>query len=179
MYPAMVRFNLILGCLVLFTLAACTSPRGFSNDAPQVVAQPDKVSALLADAATRASSALETLAAVEQARTPRVSVAPVGNAPSELRRAMTVNWVGPVEPIVATLSGRAGYNFQTAGDKPGTPIIVSLDAVNQPVIDILRDIGLQLGRRGDVKVDSQSKMIEIHYPPHDAPSVGLSGDVSR
>lgn len=175
----MVRIHLILCCFLSVFLTACGLPKGFSGDAPQVVAEPDKVSALLADAATRASSALETLAAVEQARTPRVSVAPVGNAPPELRRAVTVNWVGPVEPVVATLAGRAGYNFQTVGDKPGTPVVVSLDAVNQPVIDVLRDIGLQLGKRADVKVDGETRMVEIHYPPHDSPSVGVGGDMSQ
>lgn len=152
-------------------------PKGFSDDAPQVVAQPDQVSALLADAASKASNALQTLASVEQARTPRTAVAPIGDAPSELRRAVTLNWVGPVDLITQTLASKAGYEFQSVGKKPVSPVVVTINAVNQPVIEVLRDIGLQLGKRGDVRVDGSTRMVEIHYPPEGSHSVGV-GDPS-
>lgn len=145
---------------VLLVLAGCGTP--VRND-PQIVAGPDKVSALLAEAADRASVALETLAAVEQARTPEASIAPVDNAPQELMRAITVNWIGPVEPITKKLADRAGYAFQTVGNAPPAAIVVSVDVNNKPVIEVLRSIGLQLGVRGDVRVDAEQKIIEIHY----------------
>lgn len=155
-------------------LGACAEfPKGFSDDAPQLVAEPDQVSAMLAEAAGRASTALQTLASVEQARTPRVSVSPIGDAPTELRRAVTLNWVGPVDLITQTLASKAGYQFQAVGDKPGTAVVVTINAVNQPVIEVLRDIGLQLGKRGDVRVDGSLRLVEIHYPPHSANSVGV------
>lgn len=154
-------------CLGLLLLAGCDTPaRDFSNSHPQLVAQPDAVSAMLADAADRASKSLETLAAVEYSRSPGVAVGPVGNAPTELRRAITVNWIGPVEPITKTLSERAGYSFQVVGNPPPVPVVVSLDVENTPVIDVLRNIGLQLGMRGDVKVDGPGHAVEIHYPPN-------------
>ncbi|MCD8571669.1 MAG: DotD/TraH family lipoprotein, partial [Alphaproteobacteria bacterium] len=68
---------------------------------------------------------------------------------------------------------KAGYQFQTVGDKPGTPVVVTINAVNQPVIEVLRDIGLQLGQRGDVRVDGSARIVEIHYPPHSAHAVGV------
>jgi len=164
--------------LAPLSLGACGYfPKGFSNDAPQVVAQPDQVSAMLAEAAGKASTALQTLASVEQARTPRVSVSPIGDAPTELRRAVTLNWVGPVDLITQTLASKAGYEFQSVGEKPGTPVVVTINAVNQPVIEVLRDIGLQLGKRADVRVDGDTRMVEIHYPPQGANSVGV-GDPS-
>ena len=164
------RIYSLLSALVISTLAvgisACSSTEKHSNDEPQIVASPDTVSAMLANAADRASSALETLAAIESTRTPATNVGPVGNAPAELRRAITVNWIGPVEPISKTLAQRASYEFLTIGTPPPVPVVVSLDVENRPVIDVLRDIGLQLGVRGDVKVDSQRRVIEIHYPPN-------------
>lgn len=81
------------------SVAACSQDKPVRNDNPQLVASPDKVSLMLANAADRASVALETLAAVEQARSPDIAVAPITNAPAELKRAVTVNWVGPVEPV--------------------------------------------------------------------------------
>ncbi|MCC7305018.1 MAG: DotD/TraH family lipoprotein [Alphaproteobacteria bacterium] len=151
----------------LLVLSACGAvSQNFSASHPQLVASPDTVSGMLADAADRASKSLETLAAVEQARSPEVSMAPPGDAPAELRRAITVNWVGPVEPITKTLAERAGYNFLPVGTPPPVPVIVNIDSENRPVIEVLRDVGLQLGIRGDVRVDSQKRLVEIQYPPN-------------
>lgn len=156
----------ILLASFLFLGGCETTVQSFSGDSPQLVAAPDSVSAMLADAADRAASSLETLAAVEYARTPGVAVSTIGEAPPELRRSITVNWVGPVEPITKTLADRAGYNFMTIGNTPPVPVVVSLDVENRPVIDVMRDIGLQLGMRADVKVDAERRVVEIHYAPN-------------
>jgi defect-in-organelle-trafficking protein DotD len=174
----MVRIGFLAVLTLPLLLGGCGSfPHGFSDDAPQMVAQPDQVSAMLADAAGKASNALQTLASVEQARTPRVTVSPIGDAPTELRRAVTLNWVGPVDLITQTLAAKAGYEFKTVGDKPTTPVVVTINAVNQPVIEILRDIGLQLGKRGDIRVDGTARAVEIQYPPNGSYNVGV-GDPS-
>lgn len=147
-------------------LSACgQGPIYFSNESPQVVASPDKVSSMLADAADRASDALEKLAAVEYAKSPGVAVAPVAGPPRELRRAVTVNWIGPVEPISKTLADRASYHFTVVGAEPPTPLVVSIDVENTPVVDVLRDIGLQMGTRADIRVDVERRAVELHYPP--------------
>lgn len=163
-------------CLIALTalsLSACqTVNRGFDRATPQVVAEPDNVSAMLADAADRVATSLEKLAAVEYQRAPGVAVAPVADAPVELRRAITVNWVGPVEQIVETLANRSSYNFIILGAAPPVPIVVNVDAENMPVVDVLRDIGLQLGVRADIRVDSQNKTVEIQYAP--TTGVGVS-----
>ena len=121
---------------------------------------------MLADAADRAAASLEKLAAVEHARSPGVAIGPVGNAPLEMRRAMTVQWVGPVEELVKTLAQRGNYSFIVVGSAPPIPVIVSVDANNTPIIDILRDVGLQMGMRADVRVDGRKKIVEIHYAPN-------------
>ncbi|MAI61162.1 MAG: hypothetical protein CBB87_01585 [Micavibrio sp. TMED27] len=164
----MVRFSILTSLAVsALSISACsTSPVSFDNETPQIVAAPDKVSLMLAEAADRASNALETLAAVENARAPATQIGPIGNAPPELRRAVTVNWIGPAGPITKTLADRAGYAFMTIGAAPPVPAVVSVDVENRPVIDVLRDIGLQLGVRADVKIDSRRRVVEIHYPPN-------------
>ncbi len=154
-----------LSITALLFSAGCTTVEPFSGDSPQLVAAPDSVSAMLADAADRASTALQTLAAVEYARAPGVPVAPVADAPPELRRSITVNWVGPVEPITKMLADRASYTFAAMGNVPSTPVVVSIDAQNRPVVDVLRDIGLQLGQRANVKVDAEQRVVEIYYAP--------------
>ncbi len=133
---------------------------------PQLVASPDKVSMMLADAADRTSDALEALAAIEQSRTPGIAVPPIANAPKELSRAVTIQWTGPAEPLLRQLAGRAGYGFMAFGNQPSVPPIVNIDAENRRTVEILRDVGLQLGTRADVKVDAAKKMVELHYAPN-------------
>ncbi len=137
----------------------------------QVVSSPDKVSLMLAEAADRASNSLETLAAIEQTRSPGVAVQPIHNAPEELQRAMTLTWVGPPEQVLRKLADRASYDFVALGNRPPVPLVVNVDVQNSPVIETLRDVGLQLGVRADVKVDSTRKIIELHY----APVTGVGG----
>lgn len=167
------KLSYIAMCAMALFVAGCSGlpipkPKGvvdYNEGAPQVVAPPDQVTALLADAADRAAVALETLSAVEHSRSPGVSVAPVANAPMELRRAITIDWVGPVEPMVQTLANRAGYRSSVVGTSPPVPIVVSLDVQNKPIIEALRDVGLQMGQRADITVDSARHVVEIHYPP--------------
>ncbi|GJL85728.1 MAG: hypothetical protein DHS20C02_15030 [Micavibrio sp.] len=147
-------------------VSACETSGVFSDGSPQLVAEPDKVSSLLANAADRAATSLETLASVEYARSSGVAISPIHNAPAELRRAITINWVGPAEPVIKMLADRAGYTFMGVGNPPPTAIVVSVDATNQPVIDVLRDIGLQLGLRADVRVDGATRQVEVHYAPN-------------
>ena len=157
---------LTLTILASLLLSACAP--GYSLNTkrdPQVVANPDKVSLMLAEAADKASNALQTLAAIEQSSAPAVAVQPIHNAPPELMRAMTLTWYGPVEQLLKKLADRASYSFMTVGNQPPVPLVVSMDVENQPVIETLRDVGLQLGTRGDVKVDSTRRMVELHYAP--------------
>ncbi|MEM9468871.1 MAG: DotD/TraH family lipoprotein [Pseudomonadota bacterium] len=153
---------------LLLTLSACShSPFDSvkTKREPQVLASPDKVSLMLAEAADKASNALETLAAVEQERSPAVAVQPIHNAPPELNRSMTLSWVGPADQITKLLADRASYSFLTIGNAPPVPLIVDINVRNRPVIEILRDVGLQLGKRADIKVDATSEIIELHYSP--------------
>lgn len=160
------RFPVLLAALL--TLGACSTLESWSQGgpAPQKVAEPDKVSALLADAADRASNALHSLAEIENQRGPNVAAAPIGDAPLELRQTLTVNWIGPADAITKTLADQAGYQFSVAGNAPAIPVVVSIDAENKPIIEILRDVGLQLGKRADVRVDANAMRVELHYPPN-------------
>lgn len=164
----MVQRNFLIMSLGTLILAGGCTQR---VENPQVVASPDKVSLMLAEAADRASRSLETLAAVEQAQSPGVAVQPIHNAPDELERAITVEWIGPAEQLAQKLADRASYQFLAYGDPPPIPLLVNVNVENRPVIEVLRDIGLQLGARADVKVDAQKKMVEIHY----APVTGIGG----
>ncbi len=157
-------------CMTVFlslaiVLSACAPGHPVTGDEAQLVAQPDKVSAMLAEAADKASNALQTLAAIEQTKTGQPPIIPITGAPPELKRGISINWVGPADQITKMLANRASYGFQVVGAAPPVPIVVSIDVENKPVIEVLRDVGLQMGTRADLKVDGARRVIEIHYAP--------------
>ena len=119
----------------------------------------------LASAVDRASAALQTLASVEQARNPGVSIQSAPSAPQELRRTVSVDWVGPIEPLTRSLADRAGYQMQVNGDMPPVPVIVSVQSQEKSVVEVLRDVGLQAGRRADIVVDPDRRIVELNYAP--------------
>lgn len=154
----------VLGLVLSLSLTACESAT--INKRPQLVAQPDKVSAMLADAADRAANSLETLAAIETTRGPDIAAPSIGNAPAELLRPVSLYWNGPAEQVSRTMANQAGYRFKTVGSRSATELIVLIDVERSTIIDVLRDIGLQLGTRADIKVDAQQRSVELHYAPN-------------
>ncbi len=151
----------IAAAMMTLALSAC---QGLRVD-QQMVASPDPVGLRLASAADRASAALQTLASVEQSRNPGVSIQAVPAAPQELRRTVSLNWVGPIEPLVRTLADRAGYLTQVNGDVPPAPVVVSIIAKQKSVVEVLRDVGLQAGTRADISVDPDRRIVELNYAP--------------
>ena len=150
----------------VLALAACGPwQERIKPSQPQMVAEPDNVTVMLADAADRAAMALETLAQVEQVRTPTAAVSTIPNAPAELRRGVTVEWTGPAEPMVEALSQKTGYTYQVFGTQPPVPLLINLKATNRPAIEVFRDIGLQLGSRANLNVDAQRRVVELYYVP--------------
>lgn len=156
------KLSLFCAAAVALSVAACAPMTKVDQ---QLVAEPDPVSLRLASAVDRASAALQTLASVEQARNPGVAVQSVPYAPQELRRTVSIEWVGPVEPLARRLADRAGYAFKVNGDVPPVPVVVSIQAKQKSVVEVLRDVGLQAGARADVVVDPDQKIVELNYAP--------------
>ena len=154
----------ILVLCASFFMAMLTACAQYKVD-QQLVAEPDPVALRLTSAVDKASAALQTLASVEQAHNPGVSLQLPPSAPRELRRIVTVDWSGPIEPIAKSMADRAGYQMQINGDKPPVPVVVSIVAREKTVIEVLRDIGLQAGQRADVVVDPNRRIVELNYAP--------------
>lgn len=133
-----------------------------------VATEPDVVSLRIAQAAEKASKALNTISGIEQHRAPQLP-APVdySTAPAELRELITVKWTGPIDQMLDSLARRAGMRFNRVGPQHPSPVIVSVDVYQKPLIEVLHDVGLQAGRRADVSVDSASSLVEIRYSPVD------------
>ncbi len=151
--------------LLLVGLASCTST--VTSTVP-VATEPDLVGTRIAQAAEKAAQALDALSGIEQQRTPLVAQnEDFSAAPENLTQPITVRWSGPIEQISQTLATRAGLRYTSRGQQPPVPITVTVDVYQQPLIEVLRNIGLQAGRRADLHLDGHASVLEIRYAPVD------------
>ncbi len=148
--------------VLLMSMTAC----GTTTVTP-LVAENDPVSLRIAQAAEKAGKALDNIAGIEQYRTPMPPMEDFSGAPPALVQPITVTWNGPAEQIVQTLTLKAGYRYRTAGLQPPLPLTVVVNSYEQPLIELLRDIGLQLGNRADVAVDAKNSVVQLRYAPTD------------
>jgi defect-in-organelle-trafficking protein DotD len=159
------KFFSLLGCLALF--AGCDDLSSGGASVTPVAAEPDIVTVKLAQAADKASQALDSIAGIEQQRGPTPPIDDFNSAPSNLMQPVTLRWSGPIEPVTRTLAERAGLKFHVKGSVPPVPLTVNVDVYEQPILHVLRDIGLQAGHRADLAVDAANGIIEVRYAPAD------------
>lgn len=156
------NFLLLLGGLAL--LAGCTGQTSLTP----VATEPDIVTVKLAQAADKASKALDSIAGIEQQRAPAAPpVEDYSNVPSNLMLPVSIRWSGPIEQVTKVLAEQAGMRFRVKGNVPSVPLTVTVDAYQQPIIHVLRDIGLQAGHRADLAVDGAGGFVEIRYAASD------------
>ena len=118
----------------------------------------------LAEAADSVSHSLTQLGATEQAAYPPISVAePPNPATYGMEIPASIEWAGPVEPLIRQIAAATNYRFKALGKKPSIPINVSVTAKNLPMGDILRDVGYQCGKRAQVIVFPSQHIIELRY----------------
>lgn len=155
--------------VLLLGLSGCSTFGGGDGstrvEAVTTAAANDDITARLAEAAQRTANAVENLQSIEQARTPELHTPIVTDAPAELRLLVTVQWTGPWENLLKVMAERVNYQFRVIGKSPATPVVVTIDARQQPFVDVMRNIGLQGAGRADLVLDSQNKVVEVRYAP--------------
>lgn len=157
-------------CSILSLFAVLVALTACEHAPPTVtplVAENDPVALRISQSAQKASAALDALAGIEQYRNPLPPMEQFAGAPQPIAQPITIRWTGPVEQIVQTLAEKAGYTYRTAGAPGNIPLTVLVDAYERPLIDVLRDIGLQLGTRADVAVDINGGVVQLRYGPTD------------
>jgi len=127
------------------------------------LAEIDPIAQSLVASAERTSSAIARLSEIESARTPVADPGRIVAAPPGMDLPLTVSWVGPLEPLIARLANAAGYQFRTVGQSPSVPIIVDVNATDERIVDIMREVGFQSGARAVIAVDVELTMVEVQY----------------
>lgn len=120
--------------------------------------------AQLAEAAAGVSRTLNNLAAMTRAKEPSLyrDMPDVG-ASRQTSGVASVHWVGPIEPLLAQIAKKTGLRLVRYGQRTATPIIVSVDAKQQPISSIIQDISYQAQNHAVVKVNASKHLLELRY----------------
>jgi len=118
----------------------------------------------LAEASYSVSRSVVDLAETAQAAHPIPAEAPPPSPATYGMAGLTsVDWSGPVEPLVRQMARASNYRVRILGTAHAIPVIVTINTKNAMLGDILRDIGYQCGRRAAVLVFPESRVIELRY----------------
>ena len=155
------KIALIISMLPL--LAACVT-NGTSSVDMQTPSNAINETATLSEAAASVSRSLVNLAQVEQAAHPLTQLKAAPN-PASYGMAMnaSVDWSGPIEPLVQQLAQVSKYRVRVLGVKPSIPVLVTISERNVRVADILRDAAFQCGKRAQLVILPDSRVIEVRY----------------
>ena len=82
---------------------------------------------------------------------------------SPLAQRVDITWVGDLQPAVEALAEVAGYTATAVGLRKGPPILIMIDGVDVPLLEMLRQAGTQAGTRADVVVRESEGVIEVIY----------------
>jgi len=138
-------------------LSACTS----TTPAPASI---DHTEASLSEASYSVSRGISSLSETAQASRPLPQLDPPPNPASYGMAGLTsVDWSGPVEPLIKQIARVTNYRMRVLGTSPAIPLLVTIYAKNTMIADIVRDIGFQCGRRAAVVVFPDSRVIELRY----------------
>jgi defect-in-organelle-trafficking protein DotD len=143
--------------LLVFVLNACAPPQPPPT-------RLDAASASLAEASFSVSRSIVSLSETAQAAHPIPDLGPAPNPMSYGMAGLTsVDWSGPIEPLVRQLAKTANYRVRVLGKAPGIPVLVTIYDKNMMLADIFRDVGYQAGRRASLIVYPEERVVELRY----------------
>lgn len=153
------KCSIAIATLLTLTLCGCASHRP-----PQRIDMTNKTEVSLAEASYAVSRSVVDLAETAQAAHPLPDLAPPPSPATYGMGGLTsIDWSGPVEPLLKQLASAANYRLSVLGTPPAIPIIVTIYTKNAMLGDLLRDTGYQCGRRASVIVYPGSQVIELRY----------------
>lgn len=153
------KYNIAIVTLFTLTLCACASHRP-----PLRVDMTNKSEVSLAEASYSVSRSVVDLAETAQAAHPLPNLEPPPSPATYGMAGLTsIDWSGPVEPLLKQLANASNYRLRVLGTAPAIPVIVTVYTKNAMLGDVLRDTGYQCGRRASVVVYPESRVIELRY----------------
>ena len=156
-----ILFFIALVCLTQLSGCAHKAKTVASNSKSEL----HKAEVELATAANSVSKSLQELVEINRAAHPHAKLSqPLDPMAIGMGQLGSIDWNGPVAPLVKKIAEATGYKLKTLGTAPAIPILVSVNAKDTPLADILRDAEFQCGNRANIVVYPATKIIELRYP---------------
>jgi len=149
--------------LVAVLLVSCGNVKIIPNQS-KVLSSSDPALVETAEAAVSVSHSLSELGLAQrnqQGLLKRESEA--SDLPRVMSRLVSIDWAGPVEPLVKQLAENTQLRLKVIGKEPAIPVLVSLRKRDTSVYEVLQDVRGQVGDRADIMVFPSSGVIELHY----------------
>lgn len=124
----------------------------------------DDASIKLAEAAVSVSDSMLEMARVEKVILPanKDNTLTIPNAYNLQARA-SVDWSGPIEELTARIAKASHFKLRILGQAPAIPILISLNAKDLSLAELLRDIDYQAGIKANIHVYPNSQVVELRY----------------
>lgn len=118
----------------------------------------------LVSAAKKIEASLALLASTqEENQVPLLNTSPLITPEGGMSGTADIDWTGPIEPLIRTLADMTDYKVKILGNPPGIPIIVSISQEEAVIADILKNAGMQAGKRANIVVFPANRVIELRY----------------
>lgn len=144
---------------IAFAFAGCTT-----NKPPPPNPAGDDATIKLAEAAASISQSLTSLDAIEKAAAPPINHKEMPYpTSSDMMQPISVDWAGPIEPLLQRIAGLCNYTLRVIGTRPAIPVLVTISAQNTPVGYVLRDADFQAASKATVQVYPGIHVIELRY----------------
>lgn len=150
------------------TLSACTpmkiKPR--PTNGQETVSTSVDVDQQLTSVAYSVQDSLRTLAASkEPLEINAINTDPLVTPEGGMGNRVTLDWSGPIEPLLYELASMSRYDVKVLGPTPGIPVVVTVMGENRCIADLLKDAGFQAARKANIVVYPASRIIELRYIP--------------
>lgn len=124
------------------------------------------IEGLLFETANSVDNSLRVLAHTQKIYPQQViNTEPLITAKGGMGGRATLDWSGPIEPLLQRIGDLTHYKLKVLGHSPAIPVIVSITAKDSLVADIVKDAGLQATKRANVVVYPNNRIIELRYLP--------------
>jgi defect-in-organelle-trafficking protein DotD len=167
----------LLLCGITLMLSACSSNQPqpltqneFGNDLLAAISSADKptekhtAEIKLAEAAVSVSKSLRQMAETERAVHPHKRL-PAPKSAEELGMSQhaSLDWSGPIEPLLKKIAKYTHYNIRILGKKPAIEVLVSVTATDTPLAEIVRDVGFQAEQKVNIAIYPHRRILELRY----------------
>lgn len=152
----------IIIIVMALLLLSCRSGKVFMK--PPLNAPSNDATIKLAQAAAAISDSMLEMQKVEKIILPpnKDNILTIPSAYNLQTRA-SVDWSGPIREITLRVTQAAHFRLRVLGTEPSVPILVSINAKDMSLAEILRDIDYQAAKKASIHVYPKHQVVELRY----------------